>query len=131
MIKNFLILMSGGTTPVINSTLVGIIQKIKKKSPKIKIFSGKPGIDGVLKNNFIDLTKISRSELKIISKTPGSHFVGTTRLKKLSSKEINLLQKNLLHKKIKNIINIGGNGTLQQTIDLSKQLENFNFNAEK
>lgn len=127
MIKNFLILMSGGTTPVINSTLVGIIQKIKKKSPKIKIFSGKPGIDGVLKNNFIDLTKISRSELKIISKTPGSHFVGTTRLKKLSSKEINLLQKNLLHKKIKNIINIGGNGTLQQTIDLSKRLENFNF----
>ena len=49
MIKNFLILMSGGTTPVINSTLVGIIQKIKKKSHKIKIFSGKPGIDGVLK----------------------------------------------------------------------------------
>ena len=30
MIKNFLILMSGGTTPVINSTLVGIIQKLKK-----------------------------------------------------------------------------------------------------
>ena len=94
MIKNFLILMSGGTTPVINSTLVGIIQKIKKKSHKIKIFSGKPGIDGVLKNNFIDLTKISSSELKIISKTPGSHVVGTTRLKKLSSKEIKLLKKN-------------------------------------
>ena len=30
MSKNFLILMSGGTTPVINSTLVGIIQKVKK-----------------------------------------------------------------------------------------------------
>jgi len=45
MTKNFLIVMSGGTTPVINSTLVGIIEKIKKKSQKIKIFSGQPGID--------------------------------------------------------------------------------------
>ena len=48
--------MSGGTTPVINSTLVGIIKTVKKKSSKIKIFSGLPGVDGVLKNNFIDLT---------------------------------------------------------------------------
>ena len=29
--SNFLILMSGGTTPVINSTLVGILKVLKKK----------------------------------------------------------------------------------------------------
>ena len=123
MRNNFLILMSGGTTPVINSTLFGIIEKIKKKSSKIKIFSGYPGIDGVLKNNFIDLTKFSKSKLKKISKTPGSHIVGTTRLKKLNNTEINIFKKNLLNKKISNIINIGGNGTLQQTIDFSKRLK--------
>ena len=127
MTKNFLILMSGGTTPVINSTLVGIIEKIKKKSQKIKIFSGQPGIDGVLKNKFIDLTKITKSKLKVISKIPGSHIVGTTRLKKLNTSEINILKKNLINKKINNIINIGGNGTLQQTIDLSNRLRNFSF----
>ena len=127
MTKNFLILMSGGTTPVINSTLVGIIEKIKKESPKIKIFSGQPGIDGVLKNKFIDLTKITKSKLKVISKIPGSHIVGTTRLKKLNTSEINILKKNLINKKIDNIINIGGNGTLQQTIDLSNRLRNFSF----
>jgi len=38
MTKNFLILMSGGTTPVINSTLVGIIEKIKKNPLKLKFF---------------------------------------------------------------------------------------------
>jgi len=127
MAKNFLIVMSGGTTPVINSTLVGIIEKIKKKSQKIKIFSGQPGIDGVLKNKFIDLTKITKSKLKVISKIPGSHIVGTTRLKKLNTSEINILKKNLINKKINNIINIGGNGTLQQTIDLSNRLRNFSF----
>ena len=60
MNKNFLILMSGGTTPVINSTLVGIIESVKKKSSKIKVFSGQPGMDGVLKNiiptNMLTLT---------------------------------------------------------------------------
>jgi len=38
MRNNFLILMSGGTTPVINSTLFGIIEKIKKKIFKNKNF---------------------------------------------------------------------------------------------
>ena len=127
MSKNFLILMSGGTTPVINSTLVGIIQKVKKKSSQIKIFSGQPGIDGVLKNRFIDLTKFKKSKLKVISKIPGSHIVGTTRLKKLNNKEIKLFKKNLINKNISNIINIGGNGTLQQTIDLSNRLSDFSF----
>ena len=32
--SNFLILMSGGTTPVINSTLVGILKVLKKKKNK-------------------------------------------------------------------------------------------------
>lgn len=127
MNKNFLILMSGGTTSVINSTLVGIIESIKKKSSKTKIFSGHPGMDGVLKNNFINLTGYTKLNLKNISKIPGSHIVGTTRLKRLNIKEINILKKNLLKKKIGNIINIGGNGTLQQTIDLSNRLKKFNF----
>jgi len=127
MTRNFLILMSGGTTPVINSTLVAIVKKIKKKSDKIKIFSGLPGIDGVLNNHFIDLKKFSQSKLEILSKIPGSHFVGTTRLKKLDNKEMDIFKNNLQKKKIKNIINIGGNGTLQQTIDFSKRLKEFNF----
>tara|TARA_B100000941_G_scaffold83527_1_gene57516 strand:- start:160 stop:564 length:405 start_codon:yes stop_codon:yes gene_type:complete len=127
MSNNFLILMSGGTTPVINSTLVGIINRVRNRSSKFKIYSGQPGIDGVVKNKFINLTNLSNSKLKVISKTPGSHIVGTTRLKKFNKKEIELFKQNLLKKKIINIINIGGNGTLKQTIDLSKRLKNFNF----
>ena len=99
MSSNFLILMSGGTTPVINSTLSGIIEKIQKKSSKIKIYLGHPGIDSVLKNNFKDLTKFSKFNLKKISITPGSHFVGTTRLKKLNNLKINIFKKKFNKKK--------------------------------
>ncbi len=117
--------MSGGTTPVINSTLSGIIETVKKT--KRKIYSGLPGINGVLSDNIINLTNFSKSKISHMRKTPGSHFVGTTRLKKLTNKEIYKLKENLIKKNIKNIINIGGNGTLKQSIDLSKRLKNFNF----
>ena len=123
--KNFLILMSGGTTPVINATLSGIVQICKKS--KVKAYAGVPGIQGVLKNKIIDLTNFSKIKLSKIETTPGSHFIGTTRLKKLNDKEILLLEKNLIKKNIKYIINIGGNGTLKQSIDLSKKLNKFNF----
>ena len=122
---NFLVLMSGGTTPVINSTLVGIISELKKK--KIQVFSGKQGIEGVKKNKFINLSKISKSKLKTLKYTPGSHFIGTTRIKKLNNSEIKKIKKILNTKKIKNIINIGGNGTLKQTIHLNNKLKDFNF----
>lgn len=125
--NNLLILMSGGTTPVINSTLVGIIEEAKKLNNKIKIFSGYPGIDGVLSNNFLNLTRLPKSQLVSLSNMPGSHFTGTTRLKKLNSKEISIFETNLLKKKIKFIINIGGNGTLKQSIDLSQRLKKFDF----
>lgn len=124
--NNILVLMSGGTTPVINATLSGIIQSVKKIK-KIKIFSGVPGIDGVLKNKFVDLTTYSKAKLIKMYTMPGSHYVGTTRLKKLNKKEINLFRLNLEKKNIRFVINIGGNGTLQQTIDLSKRLKNIKF----
>ncbi len=123
--SNFLILMSGGTTPVINSTLVGILKVLKKK--KIKVFSGTPGLEGVLNNQFIDLSNLSQIKIKHMRDTPGSHFIGTSRLKKLTTSEILKLKSIFLRKKITNVINIGGNGTLKQSIDLSLKLPEVNF----
>ena len=94
---NFLILMSGGTTPVINSTLVGILKVLKKK--RIKVFSGMPGLDGVLNGKFIDLSNLSHTKIKLIGDTPGSHFTGTSRLKKLTTSEILKLKSIFLKKK--------------------------------
>ena len=95
--SNFLILMSGGTTPVINSTLSGILKVLKNK--KVKVFSGKPGISGVLENNFLDISNFNLNKIKSIGLVPGSHYIGTTRVKILYSIEIDKF-KNILKKKI-------------------------------
>jgi ATP-dependent phosphofructokinase / diphosphate-dependent phosphofructokinase len=123
--SNFLILMSGGTTPVINSTLAGILQTLTKKN--IKAYSGMPGLEGVLKKKIIPLSNFSKSKIDKMNLTPGSHFIGTSRIKKLDNDQIRLFKQILKKKKISNIINIGGNGTLNQSIDLSKKLPEFNF----
>lgn len=123
--NNFLILMSGGTTPVINSTLSGILKIIKKR--KNKIFVGSPGIKGVLDNNLINLSNISNLKIKKIGDAPGSHFFGTSRVNKLNNLELKKFKTILYKRKITNIINIGGNGTLQQSINLASKLPELNF----
>tara|TARA_B110000967_G_scaffold40504_1_gene40442 strand:- start:499 stop:1626 length:1128 start_codon:yes stop_codon:yes gene_type:complete len=123
--KNSLILMSGGTTPVINSTLAGILKVLKKK--KQIVYSGFPGLDGVLKNKFINLSNFSYSKIKDMGHTPGSQYIGTTRVKKLSSDDIKKLNFILKRKNISNVINIGGNGSLKQSIHLSLKLPEINF----
>ena len=117
--------MSGGTTPVINSTLAGILKVLKKK--KQIVYSGFPGLDGVLKNKFINLSNFSYSKIKDMGQTPGSQYIGTTRVKKLSSDDIKKLNFILKRKNISNVINIGGNGSLKQSIHLSLKLPEINF----
>ena len=117
--------MSGGTTPVINSTLAGILRILKKK--KTNVFSGSPGLEGVLNNKFVNLSNFSHTKIKNMGETPGSHFIGTSRLRKLSTFQIKKLRSILLIKNISNIINIGGNGTLKQSIHLSSKLPEINF----
>ncbi|WP_075534758.1 6-phosphofructokinase [Candidatus Pelagibacter communis] len=123
--SSLLILMSGGTTPVINSTLIGILKVLKKK--RIKVFSGMPGLDGVLNDQFLNLSNLSQTKIRLLRNTPGSHFTGTSRLKKLTNSEILKLKSIFLKKKISKVINIGGNGTLKQSIDLSLRLPEVNF----
>ena len=111
--------MSGGTTPVINSTLAGILKVLKKR--KNEVFAGSPGLEGFLKNKVVNLSKLSLSKINIIRKTPGSHFIGTSRLTKLNDSQIDRFRSILIEKKISNIINIGGNGTLRQSMYKSHQ----------
>jgi 6-phosphofructokinase 1 len=118
--------MSGGTTTVINATLVGIIKQARK-SGKIKhIYAGYPGISGVLNENIVDLSKIEEKELDKLYYTPASAFIGTTRVDLLSLNELKKLYDIFKAHDIKYFLNIGGNGTIKQTISISKALPEVN-----
>ena len=86
--NNVLITMSGGTTTVINSTLAGIIKQAQRSKKIDRIYGGVPGILGALNEQLVDLTETDDLSLQYLKMTPGSGFIGTTRITPLSSQEL-------------------------------------------
>ncbi|MCP4588765.1 6-phosphofructokinase [Pseudoalteromonas sp.] len=112
---NLLVLMSGGTSTVINSTLVGLVKEVKSSAFFDKIYAGVPGVQGVLLHNLIELSGLSDYELEKMKNTPGSEIIGTTRISFLNGQEMEQLYSVFSKLNIIAFVNIGGNGTIKQT----------------
>lgn len=122
MSKNLIVTMSGGTTTVINSTLSGIISEVKKSKEFDKVYAGFPGIEGILNDQVVDLTVLSDLCVSRLKHTPGSAAIGTTRVAVLSKDKITKIRDRFEYYGIKAHVNIGGNGTIKQTRQISAAL---------
>ena len=94
--RNLLITMSGGTTSVINATLAGIISSAQQSPHIDKIYAGFPGILGFLAGKVLDLTDTTAKQRDIITYSPGSASIGTTRTKIFSNDELDILKDSFL-----------------------------------
>ena len=87
MKKNILYAQSGGVTPVINATACGVIETARKHSDRIgKVYAGKDGIIGILREELIDTSKELKSSISALRHTPGGGF-GSCRYKLKSIEE--------------------------------------------
>jgi len=112
---NLLVLMPGGTSPVINATLAVIIKLARRTKAFQYVLAGFPGIEGIQSEEFIDLISLSESELARLRRTPGSALTGTTRIPALSSEHCDVLSDVFVRNHVGAFIDIGGNGTVKQT----------------
>ncbi len=88
MRKNAFYAQSGGVTSVINATAAALILETKKHKSKIKkVYAGKNGILGALREELIDTSKESFSAINSLKSRPGGIF-GSCRFK-LKSFEAN------------------------------------------
>ena len=69
---NLLIAHGGGPTPVINASLRGVIEQAKKQSQVNGIYGARFGVEGVLKEDFIDLGAQADTLIRGLSSTPAS-----------------------------------------------------------
>jgi 6-phosphofructokinase 1 len=82
MKKNLLIAQSGGPSPVINSSLRGVVEAARAFPDKIgKVYAGWHGIEGVLKEELIDMTAQDEQEIALLRNTPAAGAIGTCRYK--------------------------------------------------
>ena len=80
MAKNAFYAQSGGVTAVINASACGVIQAAKRTRAIGKVFAGKNGIIGALKEELIDTSKESAKDIAALKYTPSGAF-GSCRYK--------------------------------------------------
>ncbi|MGM0953804.1 MAG: 6-phosphofructokinase [Pseudomonadota bacterium] len=74
-IKNAFYAQSGGVTAVINASAAGVIQTARKYPDQIgKVYAGRNGIIGALKEELIDTSLESDSAIEALIHTPGGAF---------------------------------------------------------
>ncbi|UCE50716.1 MAG: 6-phosphofructokinase [Phycisphaerales bacterium] len=77
---NAVVGQSGGPTGVINASLVGVIEEAQKHPEIENIYGAIHAVAGMVKDDFIDLTRLSPETLETVAASPSS-AIGTSREK--------------------------------------------------
>ena len=85
--KNLVVAQSGGPSPVINNTLRGIIEAARDYAGIGRIYAARHGIEGVLKEELLDLSAQDPDEVARLRYTPAAGAIGTCRYKLLPKHE--------------------------------------------
>jgi 6-phosphofructokinase 1 len=72
---------SGGPSPVINNSLRGILETARDLAGIGTVYGGRHGIEGVLKEELLDLTAQPSEEISLLRYTPAAGSIGTCRYK--------------------------------------------------
>lgn len=84
--RNILVMQSGGSTPVLNRSLIGVIDEARQHRDLGRIYGSPHALDGLLSGRLIDLSTVSKAELGRTARTPGA-ALGSSR-RKLSDEDV-------------------------------------------
>ncbi|MGD9722781.1 MAG: diphosphate--fructose-6-phosphate 1-phosphotransferase [Pirellulales bacterium] len=79
--RNMVVAQSGGPSPVINNSLRGIIEQARDLAEIGTVYGARHGIEGVLKEELLDLTAQPAEEVSLLRYTPAAGSIGTCRYK--------------------------------------------------
>lgn len=123
MAKNVIIAQSGGPSPVINNSLRGVIDACQANQSDFgKIYGGWHGIEGVLKEELLDISAQNPEEIALLKTTPAAGAIGTCRykLKENQVKDFNRVVEVLKTHAIGYFFYIGGNDSMDTANKISK-----------
>ena len=79
--RNLVVAQSGGPSPVINNTLRGIVERARDLPEIGTVYGARHGIEGVLKEELLDLSSQAAEEISLLEFTPAAGSIGTCRYK--------------------------------------------------
>jgi 6-phosphofructokinase len=129
LIGKALIAQGGGPTAVINQSMAGVIAEAQKHSQITKIYGALRGVEGIINEDFIDLTQETSYNLEQVAQTPSSALF-STRVKP-DEKYCKEIFKVLKAHDIRYFFYIGGNDSADTVHIVSEQakLDQYEFHA--
>jgi 6-phosphofructokinase 1 len=122
---NAVVGQSGGPTGVINASLVGVIEEAQKHPEIQTLYGAIHAVAGMVKDEFIDLNKLSAETLEIVAASPSS-AIGTSRDKpdeEYCEKILKVFEK----RNIRYFFYIGGNDSANTAHILNTMADEMNF----
>lgn len=121
--RNVIVAQSGGPSPVINSSLRGIIETCKEFPDFFgTIYAGWHGIEGVLREELLNLSVQDEEEVALLRYTPAAGSIGTCRykLKKDQEEDFNRVIDVMKAHDVGYFFYIGGNDSMDTAHKVAK-----------
>ena len=126
MKDNCIVAQSGGPTVAINASLAGVIGGVKKSNKFTRVYGAIHGIQGVLDNNFIDLSLMALSKFPLVNtlELSPAMYLGSCRYKlpdfEVDSKPYEIIFDRFEEYQVAAFFYIGGNDSMDTVDKLSK-----------
>lgn len=126
MKDNCIVAQSGGPTVAINASLAGVIDGVKKSKKFTRVYGAIHGIQGVLDNNFIDLSLMALSKFPLVNtlELSPAMYLGSCRYKlpdfEIDSKPYEIIFDRFEEYQVAAFFYIGGNDSMDTVDKLSK-----------
>jgi 6-phosphofructokinase 1 len=116
---------SGGPTVVINQSLVGVIEEVRKHKEIKRLLGARHGTKGILKEQFVDLLKIPRTRLEKIAATPAA-ALGSVRHKPTDDDCAAMLEV-FRKQNIRYYFYVGGDDSAQSALTVARMAEKAGY----
>ena len=110
---NLIVGQSGGPTAVINASLAGVVEQAKQHGEIKDIYGAVNGVEGMLKEEMVDLRAETDETISLLSQTPASAL--RTCRRKLKEDDYERLLSILRAHNIRYLVYIGGNDSADTT----------------
>jgi ATP-dependent phosphofructokinase / diphosphate-dependent phosphofructokinase len=120
-----LVAQGGGPTAVINQSLVGVVLESRKFTQISKVYGAVNGVNGIINEDFFDLTQETTHNLEQVALTPSSALFSTR--DKPDEKYCNEIFKVLKAHDVRYFFYIGGNDSADTVRIVNEQAENSDY----
>ena len=115
---NLLVVQAGGPTAVVNESLFGVVAAEQRRGKTRKIYGSRKGLRGLIRNELVDLGRLTAQELELVRRSPGA-VLGSSRVKPTET-EMEAVLGHLREREIHQAVFIGGNGTMHAALMISR-----------